>query len=93
MLRVAAATCLVVLLVAARAEAQGPPLELNQQTVPFGTTQVVVTVVGTPFHFFAVGQSSANSGLVVNGIPLRLGTDASLAGSGSSMGRGWEALL
>ena len=82
MLRVAAIVCLVFLVVTSSADAETPLLEVSQQTAPFGTTQVVVSVVGTPLHFFAVGRSTANSGLVVGGLPLQLGTDASLAGSG-----------
>jgi hypothetical protein len=82
LLKVAAIVSLVFLVFTESADAQTPLLEVSQQTAPFGTSQVVVSVVGQPLQFFAVGRSSANSGLVVGGLPLQLGTDATLGGSG-----------
>src|SRR5262249_42177849 len=47
-----------------------------------GTLTVLVTVRGDAHQFYAVAWSLSGSGLIVNDVPLQLGLDAQLAGSG-----------
>src|SRR5262245_2773276 len=73
------ASVFVGLSIARAADAQ--TLSVNTDLVAPGTS-VVATVTGPPGYAYAIAGSTVGAGLVVFGVPLRLGTDYTLLASG-----------
>ncbi|MGH7265999.1 MAG: hypothetical protein ACREMB_14315 [Candidatus Rokuibacteriota bacterium] len=71
----------VLLGLAGLAAAQPPLLELSRQVVLPGTN-ITITVLGPPLHFFGVAISSTNSGLSGGGFDFELGPEFTVIGSG-----------
>src|SRR5262245_60154771 len=58
-----------------------PQLTVSASEVPSGGA-ITVTITGTPGLFWALAGSYRDNGLVYGGVPLALGTDAQVLGSG-----------